>query len=158
MILLGVDPGLEHTAFAVLRDGVPVAHGYLKTKRGTAHAERLDAVYKFVVETIRQWEPDAMALEDAFFIPMRASGLKETFKAIGVCEAAAARCEVPVVIFPPSETKSAISGRGNANKDEVKEAVKKMVPEQLFKAYGKGNEHIYDAYAAAFTYHILRRN
>ena len=63
MIVLGVDPGLRHTGYAVLRDGRPVETGVLVPPGALS----LEVVIRFVTEQLRgivhQWKPEYAAVE-----------------------------------------------------------------------------------------------
>lgn len=126
MRILAIDPGFDRLGIAVL-EGDPSKPTYIWSDCVTppkgAAAMRLGKVYEAVSAAIKEYAPDALAIESLFF-----SINKKT--AIGVAEArgailaAAGQASLTVFEFTPQQVKLAVTGHGGAEKD----AVMRMVP------------------------------
>ncbi len=72
MLVLGIDPGIATTGYGFVKTnpaGNPelVAYGVLSTSATSSTSMRLTSLYDQVRELIRQYQPDACALEKLFF-------------------------------------------------------------------------------------------
>ena len=65
--ILGVDPGLQVTGYAVIEEGPRICEaGIIKSAEGrgsTEMAPRLDALYNGIVEVIEQFRPGVAVVE-----------------------------------------------------------------------------------------------
>lgn len=163
MLIMGVDPGLEHMGIAFLDDGKPAGHNAFKTNKKTPHEDRLREIADEMDRQLIERRPNVVVVEDAFMYGPAKQGVKEVLMAIGVVEERVAEAnrgrqesgKIGIVIYSPLQIKGAITGHATAPKDEVTEAVKRKIA--LPKEFGKTTSHVYDAYGAALTYTILRR-
>jgi len=121
--VLGVDPGTRSVGIGVVdRIGnrlVPahfevVAPGRMK---GDLLA-RLKVIHEGIRRAIREHEPDAVALEEAFFGKSVQSALR-IGEGRGIALLAAAMEGKPVEQYPPATIKKAVTGNGNASKEQV---------------------------------------
>ncbi|MHC4358522.1 MAG: crossover junction endodeoxyribonuclease RuvC, partial [Planctomycetota bacterium] len=68
--MLGVDPGLAATGFAVVEaldsGGRVNDYGCIKTGSSLAMQERLSIIYNRISEVIRKWPANLLVIEDAF--------------------------------------------------------------------------------------------
>ncbi len=148
---LGIDPGLAVTGFAVVevleRGGRVNDCGCIRTRSTLATPERLGIIYNRVCEVIRKWSPNLLVMEDAFVnikYPKAALQLGEVRGAISV---AARNLNVNVSEIRPSETKLALTGNGGAGKEQVENAVRKILEIDT----PSGSSHVSDALALALT-------
>ncbi len=79
---------------------------------------RLQTIHSTVCEVIRQYKPDAFAIEAPFFGKNVQSMLK-LGRAQGVAIAAAMQAELSVTEYSPKKVKMSITGNGNADKEQV---------------------------------------
>lgn len=80
--------------------------------------ERLYLIHQKVSELVKTYKPNEMAIEAPFFGKNVQSMLK-LGRAQGVAIAAAMNHEVPVTEYSPRRIKQAITGNGNADKEQV---------------------------------------
>ena len=151
MKVIGIDPGLAKTGFAVvepLQKGGRVCHsGNINTNPEYSLEERLSTIYHELSGLLQQWTPDLMVLEDVFVMkefPMAAIQLGEVR---GVIRLAAKNRGVPISEIKPTEVKSALTGSGRAGKEQIKRVVRRI----LYIEDKIKSDHISDAMALALT-------
>ncbi|MQB00061.1 MAG: crossover junction endodeoxyribonuclease RuvC [Actinobacteria bacterium] len=122
MRVLGVDPGIATTGFAVLDRGgsapVPVAIGTLRTAARLPHAQRLADLAGGFREVIAEHRPEVVAAERVFF-SVNVRTAMAVGQASGVILAAAAAAGIPVFDYTPTEVKLSVAGVGTAPKQQV---------------------------------------
>ncbi len=151
MRVIGIDPGLAKTGFAVvepLQKGGRVCHsGNINTNPEHPLEERLSTIYHELSRLLQQWTPDLMILEGVFVMkefPMVAMQLGEVR---GVIRLAAKNIGIPISEIKPTEVKSALTGSGRAGKEQIKRVVRRILYiEDKIKSH-----HISDAMALALT-------
>jgi len=90
----------------------------LKLSAKKDHYERLQLVHRKITELVEAFAPDQFAIEAPFFGKNVQSMLK-LGRAQGVAIAAAMNKNIPVTEYSPKKVKQAITGNGNADKDQV---------------------------------------
>jgi len=125
--ILGLDPGLNTTGYAVLecvpgRKAVAEA-GVIRSEAGGTTAGRLKVLYDGLVEVIEQWKPGAMAVEQlyAHYDHPRTAILMA--HARGCYFLAGAQAGIPVVSYPSTRVKKLITGHGRATKEQMQYAI-----------------------------------
>ena len=125
-VVLGVDPGLATTGLAIVAqgDGRPEIKWFytVKTPAGLPEPLRLRLLYAQVRDAIGEHRPDALAMERLMWGRNVGSAMNVA-RASGVALLAAADAGVPVEEYAPLEVKMAVTGLGNAAKDQVREAL-----------------------------------
>ena len=125
MFVLGIDPGLTRTGYGLVRRGRPprtAAVGVIRTDRDRSTAERLAELHHDLSVLLVEYEPDVMAIERIFTNRNLRTALA-VVRASGVALLAAAQAGIPVVEYPPTTVKLAVTGDGNATKAMVAEMV-----------------------------------
>ena len=130
-IVLGVDPGVSETGWAVLRmedGGGPtlVASGLIKTRPGPAFPDRLYDIYTQLCSVIEKHRPDSVAVEEMFFVKI-ANTIRHTLQARGVILLAAAQAKRPVTEYNPKTVKLTLTGSGTAAKAQMQTVVQKTL-------------------------------
>ncbi len=128
--VLGVDPGLHETGWAVL-DGASssprlAASGVIRTIPGVALALRLKAIHGELGAVIAAPSPDSCALEEMFFTTI-ATTVRATLQARGVCLLAFAQADRAVHEYNPRTVKLALTGSGRAEKAQMQTVVQKAL-------------------------------
>lgn len=126
MITLGIDPGTARLGFGVVQAGdQPDAldFGVIETLAGAEMPMRLAGIFDAVSSLIERHRPDVMAVEQLFFARNVTTAIA-VGQARGVVLLAAARAQVPVVEYTPSQVKQAIVGYGKADKNQMQEMVR----------------------------------
>ncbi len=150
MIILGIDPGFERMGCAVLEKnsfGEKILHSScLISKKTDAHEKRLLGLYSGLKKAVKDYSPDAMAIEKLFFSGNQKTAIKVA-EARGVAMLVAAENNLTVFEFTPLEVKMAMTGYGRAEKDQVR----KMVLAILKMNDSKKLDDEIDAIAIALT-------
>ena len=130
MRILGIDPGLATTGWAVVdfdKNGNPnpVDYGAISTPKGLRVSERLVEIYSDMNELIKKFKPDCAGVETLLF-NNNAKTAMSVGEARGVVLLALEENSIPFKEFTPSQVKSSIAGYGKADKKQVQENVKRM--------------------------------
>ena len=125
-VILGVDPGTGAIGLASVRgkpNGASVIWSCtLRTRPDAAAAERLRRIYRAVREAIEVHRPEAVALERLMWGKNIGSAMAVA-RASGAVMVAAAEAGVPVEEYAPLEVKMAVTGAGNASKEQVRKGL-----------------------------------
>ncbi len=121
-IVLGIDPGTVIMGYAIIEvigEEITVKEiDVLKLPVKKDNYERLQLIYRKVTELVTLHRPGALAIEAPFFGKNVQSMLK-LGRAQGVAIAAAMSLRVPVTEYSPKRIKQSITGKGNADKEQV---------------------------------------
>lgn len=131
MIILGVDPGVAATGWAVLKaieqgSNMTIEYGVVRTKAGIPMPERLSKIYYELSKIIREFKPDVCAIEEIYF-GKNAKTAMMVGQARGVAVLAAVRAKVEVSEFTPLQVKTAVTGYGRAEKIQMQKMVKRLL-------------------------------
>jgi crossover junction endodeoxyribonuclease RuvC len=122
VIVLGIDPGTAALGYGIVeRVGSRlrvIDAGCLETSPDHGLPRRLLAIHGLLDELIALHRPDLVAVERLFF-SRNAQTAFAVGQARGVVLLAAAQAEVPVREATPNEVKMAVTGYGNADKEQV---------------------------------------
>lgn len=129
--ILGVDPGVSETGWAVLAGGpgAPprlLASGLIKTTPREALPARLRAIHGALSRAIADHAPDSVAVEEMFFTTV-AHTVRATLQARGVVLLAAAQAGKAVSEYNPRTVKLTLTGSGRAEKAQMQRAVQKSL-------------------------------
>ena len=126
-IALGIDPGTALMGYAVVsQDGQRLellACEALITTNELPMASRLKFLYDSLVGIIDLYQPTELAIEELFFNRNVRSALA-VGQARGIAMLAGANRGLAVYSYTPLQVKSAISGYGRAQKQQVQEMVR----------------------------------
>ncbi|HSE92992.1 MAG TPA: crossover junction endodeoxyribonuclease RuvC [Methylomirabilota bacterium] len=148
--MLGIDPALVFTGYAVLEAGAGLSildAGIVETNPRTSLDDRIHHIYGEVWRLIDKHAPEGVALEGlyaAYSFPRTALLMAH---ARGVVCLAARQRGVPVLTLAPAEVKRAVTGNGAAGKEQVQRSVQHL----LALADLPRPSHVADALALAFT-------
>lgn len=121
-IILGIDPGTTVLGFALLdattSNGSLIEMGTLRLSKIKDHAGKLKTVFEKSLELIEHYQPQILAIEAPFYGKNPQSMLK-LGRAQGVVIAAAMYKGLEVFEYSPRKIKQAITGNGNATKEQV---------------------------------------
>src|SRR5262245_15928599 len=130
MRILGLDPGLQVTGYAVLEatpNGPQVRDaGVLRSaqkRAATDMATRIRALYDGLNDVLEEWKPAAMAVEQlyAHYDHPRTAILMA--HARGVFFLAGAQRGIPVVSYAATKVKKLVTGSGRASKEQMQHAI-----------------------------------
>jgi len=128
-LVLGVDPGLARLGLAVVgREGrrpVLVWSQTVQTPADMPEPLRLRFVADAVRAAIAEHRPSSVAIERVAFNRNQVSALTVA-RATGAVMVVAADAGLPVDEYSPTEVKSVVTGAGNADKAQVRQALTRM--------------------------------
>jgi len=158
--LLGIDPGLQTTGYAVIEVGTrgPLVceAGIIRSsehRKPADMAQRLFALYNGIVEVIDQFRPQLVAVEQlyAHYDHPRTAILMA--HARGVIFLAAGERQLPVVSYNATRIKKTITGNGRAPKDQVQRTIQR----ELGLARLPEPADVADALAAALCHYYVQK-
>lgn len=130
MRVLGVDPGLTATGWAVLERSSGrhrlVASGTLRTRSSEPMGERLQHVHKGLCQAISEHHPDSAAIEQIFQHKSAESALR-LGHARGVALLALVSRGLEVGEYNPGTIKKTVAGSGRAGKPELQRLVQALL-------------------------------
>jgi len=130
MLIIGIDPGTAEMGYGIIRcwrgEVKRIDHGSIKTSNNCESAERLNTIYRRLLEILRQHQPQVLAMESLFFFA-NAKSVSAVGQAMGVVKLAAARKKVKVYEYPPLRIKMALTGNGRAQKKQIQAKVRKTL-------------------------------
>lgn len=140
MIILGIDPGSNITGFGIVETGEGndrllesgvIRAGKPDAETGIApeHVLRLKKIHEAVILLVDEFKPDLCAVEMPVYGKNPQSMLK-LGRAQAAAMLAALNRQVPVTEYTPKEIKKAVTGNGNASKEQVRFMVETMLSMQ----------------------------
>ena len=121
-IILGIDPGTTVMGFGIIKvvgkSMEFVQMNELILKKYTDPYTKLKIIFERTIELIDTYHPDEIAIEAPFFGKNVQSMLK-LGRAQGVAMAAGLSRQIPITECLPKKIKMAITGNGNASKEQV---------------------------------------
>lgn len=133
-IVMGIDPGTNILGYGVIlidsRKVQYVDMGVIDLRKEKDHFLKLNRIFKEVGQLIERYSPDDLAIEAPFYGKNPQVMLK-LGRAQGVAISAALTRQIPVFEYAPRKVKMAITGRGDASKEQVKMLVEKTLKTTL---------------------------
>lgn len=131
MRILGIDPGLLHTGWAVIdaRGGEHryVASGVILPKTSLELPARLATIFRGVDKLCNDFAPDVCSIEITFV-----NQNPKTTLILGHARAAAivavANRDIPIFEYEPNKIKKALTSAGHADKEQVYKMVRILLP------------------------------
>jgi len=127
---IGIDPGTNILGYAVIianKKKIQIETlGVLHLSKLPDHQQKLKRIFEKIQSLIKAYQPDEMAIEAPFFGKNIQSMLK-LGRAQGVCMAAAITNNVEITEYSPKEIKLAVTGSGNASKEQVSAMLKNLI-------------------------------
>ena len=121
-IILGIDPGTTIMGFGLIKVVDKkmefIQMNELLLNKYKDHYVKLKLIFERTIELIDTYHPDEIAIEAPFFGKNVQSMLK-LGRAQGVAMAAGLSREIPITEYLPKKIKMAITGNGNASKEQV---------------------------------------
>ena len=129
-IILGIDPGTTIMGFGLIKVvGKTMTFlqlNELDLKKYDDHYLKLKLIFERTIELIDTHHPDEIAIEAPFFGKNVQSMLK-LGRAQGVAMAAGLSREIPITEYSPKKIKMAITGNGNASKEQVAKMLQSLL-------------------------------
>lgn len=157
MRILGIDPGVGITGYGIIDDDKDkfrlLEAGVIKTSRARPLEQRLKKIYRGVSELIKRYKPKVLVLEELY------SHYKHPTTAILMGHSRGAVClaggenNMPVISYPVKRIKKAVTGNGNASKDQVQRMIENILDLNAVKI----PLDVTDALAVAITHSYVKR-
>jgi crossover junction endodeoxyribonuclease RuvC len=129
-IILGIDPGTSIMGFGLIK--VEKNQMYflqlneLQLTKYSDHYVKLKLIFERTIELIETFHPDEIAIEAPFFGKNVQSMLK-LGRAQGVAMSAGLSRDIPITEYSPKKIKMAITGNGNASKEQVAKMLQSLL-------------------------------
>jgi crossover junction endodeoxyribonuclease RuvC len=130
VIIFGIDPGTAVTGYGVIKtrnNSISwVDSGVITTNASGVLAERLEIIYDALLDKMRLHVPDRVCIEEAFY----SKNVHTTLvlgHARGVAMLAARKTKAAIAEYTPREIKKAVTGNGNAAKEQVEYMIKVLL-------------------------------
>jgi crossover junction endodeoxyribonuclease RuvC len=154
-IILGIDPGTSVMGYGLIhikgKNMELVNFGVIHLSKLPTHPDKLKKIFDRVDAIIQEYKPDEMAIEAPFFGKNVQSMLK-LGRAQGVCIAASLKSNVPFEEYTPKRIKQAITGSGNASKEQVAAMLQSLLKIKELPKYLDAT----DGLAAAVCHHFSK--
>jgi crossover junction endodeoxyribonuclease RuvC len=128
---IGIDPGLAMTGFGIVetlsRGGKACDWGAIRTEANCSVPLRLKTIYDELKELLGKWRPNLLVLEEVFVLKEFPKAAIQLGEVRGVVYLAAQEMDIPVMEVKPTEVKSALTGSGRADKEQMKKAIRRML-------------------------------
>lgn len=124
--VLGLDPGLNITGWAVLDKGGGEPRlrgcGHIETVPGLSLGERLEKIFRELGGVIKKYGPREAAVEEAY-LTKRAPSQLGTMQARGVILLACRLNGLEIISYNPRTVKKTVTGDGDASKFHVQKII-----------------------------------
>ena len=156
-IILGIDPGTNIMGYGLIHiknNKMNIIEvGTLQLVKQKSHELKLKKIFERTLQLIEDFHVDELSIEAPFFGKNVQSMLK-LGRAQGVAIAAALYRDIPIFEYAPKKIKMAITGNGNASKEQVSSMLQsilniKKMPDNLDAS---------DGLAAAVCHHFQKNN
>jgi crossover junction endodeoxyribonuclease RuvC len=157
MTILGIDPGIARTGWAIVHQKSKsviksVKYGCIETHKDTPEELRLVHLYTQITKLIATYSPGCVTVEKLFFASNQKTATT-VGQARGVIVLAAGIHKLPVYSYTPLQVKQAITGYGRAEKMQIQ----RMVQSILKLSYIPKPDDTADALAVAITHCYTQR-
>jgi crossover junction endodeoxyribonuclease RuvC len=147
--ILGIDPGTNLLGYAILEiDGSKaklVTYGVIKLKGEEDHQSKLKEIYLQLQEIIETYLPKQMAIEAPFYAK-NVQSLIKLGRAQGVAIAAGITMGLRIEEYLPKKVKVAVTGNGNASKEQVAAMLEHILKVKLNAEYLDATDALAVAY------------
>ena len=153
---MGIDPGTNNMGYAVIgireKQIKLVKMGILKIDKKDDPLLKLKDIFETTSQLIADHSPDVLSIEAPFYGKNIQSMLK-LGRAQGVAIAAAVHRDISVFEYSPRKVKLAITGKGNASKEQVAAMLHHLVDFE----YNSNLFDATDALAIAICHHVQNK-
>jgi len=154
-IILGIDPGTTVLGYGLIHvKGKKIEllnFGIVQLTKLDNQPDKLKRIFDRLDGMMEEYQPDEMAIEAPFFGKNVQSMLK-LGRAQGVAIAAALRRNIPFEEYSPKRIKQAITGSGNASKEQVAAMLQTLLKFEEMPKYLDAT----DGLAAAVCHHFSK--
>ncbi|HXH18230.1 MAG TPA: crossover junction endodeoxyribonuclease RuvC [Chitinophagales bacterium] len=154
--ILGIDPGTVYLGYGVIKSSgqklTLVSLGTVDLSKFPSQQTKLKRIFERVSNLIEQHRPSCCAIEAPFYGKNVQSMLK-LGRAQGVAITVAMLNEIPVIEYSPKKIKAAVTGNGNASKEQVAGMLQRLLSFHDLPRFRDAT----DGLAAAVCHHFQNR-
>ena len=150
MIFLGIDPGSRICGYGFLETNrhkiISIGYDVIKLNPSLVLEERIEKIYNVILGVLEECKPDRVGVETIFY----GKNIQSAFTlghVRGAILLAIAQKGIPMQEFSPREIKKAVTGNGNASKQQVQY----MLPKLMGVKIDKLPDDAADALAVAYS-------
>jgi crossover junction endodeoxyribonuclease RuvC len=129
-IIMGIDPGTAVMGYGVILEKGNktelLSMGVVKMGHLDDHFLKLQRIFEKTVSLMEQYKPDVLAIEAPFY-GKNIQVLLKLGRAQGIAIAAALSRNIPAIEYSPRKIKQAITGNGNASKEQVANMLQRLL-------------------------------
>ncbi len=150
--VLGIDPGLAITGYGLVKSDAGrlslIEFGVIRSRSKEPMEKRVGSIFSGMVEVLEELKPNLVSMEELYSHIKHPKTAVIMAHARGAILAAADSKNIPVVNYSATKIKSALTGNGRAQKEQVRQMVMNLldmteIPEPIDKS---------DALAAAICH------
>jgi crossover junction endodeoxyribonuclease RuvC len=130
MIVLGIDPSVKSTGFGIIEysdnNYSVLSYGCIKPPRGLSFHDKLNNIRSHLEDLVKSHSPDEVAIENPFY----ALNIKTAItlgQVRGAALVAVASQKKPLFEYSPLEVKKAVTGYGQADKNQMITMIKALL-------------------------------
>lgn len=146
-IILGIDPGITATGYAIIQAQRIICLGTIRPQRGDS-CRRLEEICRALEQIIKRFRPSSAALEKAFY-HKNASSLARMSEIRGALLLTLLQTNLAIAEYSPTCVKLTTTGNGRASKAQVRYFVERLYHPRSRRL----SHHAIDALAIAYTAH-----
>ncbi len=150
MVILGLDPGLASTGFGAIECGKArpcvIRCGFIRTSPKEHISNRLLQIHSDINQLVRTVRPDIIAVENVFSLVRYPRAGILLGGVLGIIYLTVSQNSIAMKEITPKEIKNSLVGHGGANKEQVRDTVRKVLDVAEIKSF-----HAADALAVALT-------
>lgn len=156
-IILGIDPGTNLLGYAfiqVVNDSKPriIAMDSLDMRKMTTHAVKLAHIFNELKRLIALYSPNEAAIEAPFY-GKDVQAMLKLGRSMGAAMVAISVHDVPLTEYSPRSIKKAVTGNGNASKEQVSRMLPHIVEGTMNTRFADSSDALGVAYC-----HYLQQN
>ncbi len=134
MIILGIDPGFGISGYGIIdvrqdRVQVPklIEAGILTSKKESKFQDRLSEIHKGLVDIIKEYSPEALALEEVYSSGAFPKSAIHIGQVQGIVMLAASQAAIPVHMYYPIQVKKCLIGFGHGTKMQMQKMIQRTL-------------------------------
>ena len=132
MRILGIDPGLLRTGYGLIEADSEgrlkfIEAGLIKTSSGDNISDRVTDIHSNLTDIIKEYQPKVLVLEKLYSHYKHPTTSILMGHARGVICLACGQNKVKLINYPATRVKKALTGNGQAGKEQVQGMVKSLL-------------------------------
>lgn len=150
--IIGIDPGSHRIGFAVLEREIKTRkitvldYGTIEVESKIQSPESLIVINRDLNSILKQYNPNYASVEELFYFKNQKT-VAQVYESRGVILFTLAKECIPILEPTVTQIKKGVTGSGNADKKQVKEAIQLILGIKDLK----GHDDSWDAIAIAFV-------